>query len=389
MRDGRISVGVVNSPTSVVLSGEVAAIEETLARLDEDGIRHRRVAVDYASHSAAVDALRGELIDLLAPIAPGVGEIPILSTVTSGWIEGTALTGEYWFDNLRNTVRFEAATRELVGHGYRSFLEIGPHPVLSGAIEETLEAVDAPATAVVGTLRRDEGGPRRFAISLASAYARGLPVDWTVSLAERGQRIDLPTYAFQRTRYWIDADRSASRRDDRRTGSTSVAEQASVPPTILRFTGLDGPARRTAVLKLVRGETAAVLKHASGAEVSTTRAFRELGLDSLTAVDLRNRLRAATGLSLPATLIFDHPSPEAVTDYVVSALPADTPSGPTSLDDVLRLLETSLTMADVGSDAIADRLRALADRLAAEPDIESVDLDSASDDELFDLVDRN
>nr|WP_109530278.1 type I polyketide synthase [Nocardia aurea] len=389
VRDGRISVGVVNSPTSVVLSGEVAAIEETLARLDEDGIRARRVAVDYASHSAAVDALRGELADLLAPIAPGAGEIPILSTVTAGWIEGAALTGDYWFDNLRNTVRFEAATRELVAHGYRSFLEIGPHPVLSGAIEETLEAVDAPATAVVGTLRRDEGGPRRFAISLASAYARGLPVDWTVALAARGQRIELPTYAFQRTRYWIDADRSASRRDDRRVSSTSATEEATAPPTILRFTGLDGPARRTAVLELVRGETAAVLKHASGAEVSSTRAFRELGLDSLTAVDLRNRLRAATGLSLPTTLIFDHPSPEAVTDYVVSVLPADTPSGPTSLDDVLRLLETSLTGADAGSDAIADRLRALADRLAAEPDIESVDLDSASDDELFDLVDRN
>lgn len=388
----RISVGVVNSPTSVVLSGEVDAVEEVLAQLDADGVRNRRVAVDYASHSAGMDMLRAELDELLEPLAPRDTEIPLLSTVTAQWVEGTALTGGYWFDNLRGTVRFEEATRELLAHGYRAFVEIGPHPVLSAAIEETLEAVEAPATAVVATLRRDDGGLQRFAISLASAYARGVPVDWTKLLSEYGQRIELPTYAFQRTRYWIDADRSASRRDDRVDRSRPIAEEpVTEPSAVHRFTGLAGPARRAAVLELVRGETAAVLKHASGDEVNSTRAFRELGLDSLTAVDLRNRLRAATGLQLPATLIFDHPSPEAVAHYVVSVLPDDRVDGPVDVAEVLATLETSLTTVapDTESDAIADRLRAIADRLAAASGAEALDLDSASDDELFDLVDRN
>ncbi|MRH91234.1 SDR family NAD(P)-dependent oxidoreductase [Nocardia sp. SYP-A9097] len=388
--DGQVSVGVVNSPTSVVLSGAVAAVEEILTKLDADGVRNRRVAVDYASHSAGVDVLRTELDEVLAPLRPATPEIPMLSTVTAEWIEGPALTGTYWFENLRGTVRFEEVTRELAAQGYRSFIEISPHPVLSAPIEETLEAAGAPATAVVGTLRRDDGGLRRFAISLASVYTRGVPVDWTVSLAEHGQRIELPTYAFQRTRYWIDADRSASRRDDRADRNRPSVEESVAPPPLLRFTGLDGPARRTAVLALVRGETAAVLKHSSGDEVNSTRAFRDLGLDSLTAVDLRNRLRAATGLQLPATLIFDHPSPEAVTDYVVSALPDIAPSGPLDVEEVLRALEASLTTAgtDTETDALADRLRALADRLGSAPD-SAVDLDSASDDDLFDLVDRN
>ncbi|MGQ4615990.1 SDR family NAD(P)-dependent oxidoreductase [Nocardia sp. R7R-8] len=387
---GRVSVGVVNSPTSVVLSGDVDAVEQLLVRLDESGVRNRRVAVDYASHSAGVDALRAELAEVLAPLRPGPADIAILSTVTEDWVDGEALTADYWFENLRGTVRFEAATRALIEQGYRSFVEVAPHPLLSAAIEETAEAVDAPSIAVIGTLRRDDGGPRRFTLALGAAHVRGVPVDWTVALAGRGRRIELPTYAFQRTRYWIDADRSGSRREDR-GGRDPVVVAESTPTPVLRFDGLDRVARRAAVLELVRGETAAVLKHAGGDEINSTKAFRELGLDSLTAVDLRNRLRAATGLALPATLIFDHPSPEAVADYVVSTLPDDASSAPVQVDDVLRSLEDSLTAVATGdaNDALAERLRALADRLAGGGADASLDLDSASDDDLFDLVDRN
>ncbi|MGW4365640.1 type I polyketide synthase [Nocardia takedensis] len=387
---GRVSVGVVNSPTSVVLSGDVAAVEGLLTGLEAAGVRHRRVAVDYASHSAGVDALRVELAEVLAPLRPGSARTAVMSTVTADWVEGTALTADYWFENLRGTVRFEEATRALLEQGYRSFVEVAPHPLLSAAVEETAEAAEVPAVAVVGTLRRDDGGPLRFALALAAAHARGIPVDWTVALAGRGQRIELPTYAFQRTRYWIDADRSGSRREDR-GGREAVLVAETAPTPVLRFTGLDRVARRTAVLELVRGETAAVLKHAGGEDINAQRAFRELGLDSLTAVDLRNRLRAATGLALPATLIFDHPSPEAVTDYVLSTLTDEGQGGPAPLDDVLRALEDSLTTvsADEETDALAERLRALADRLAGEAEDASLDLDTASDDDLFDLVDRN
>ncbi|MEV0355476.1 type I polyketide synthase [Nocardia sp. NPDC050697] len=378
----RVALAVVNSPTSVVLSGEIAAIEEILARLEADGVRNRRVAVGYASHSPTMEALRAELGTALEPVRPRESAIPLLSTVTAEWIDGTALTGGYWFDNLRGTVRFEEATRALAEAGYRAFVEIGPHPVLATTVEETLEAAGAPASAVVGTLRRDDGGLARFGTALAAAHTRGIAVEWAVP---PGNRIELPTYAFQRTRYWIDADRSGARRDDR-APRTAAPEPA--PITIDRFTGLDTPARRAAVLSLVRDETAAVLKHPSGDEVAVSRAFRDLGLDSLTAVDLRNRLRAATGLALPATLIFDHPSPEAVAEFVVAALPDGGEPEPRDPESVLRTLESALTTVNGEAGALAERLRALADRLDGGYGPAAGDLDSASDDELFDLVDR-
>ncbi|MEU0542310.1 SDR family NAD(P)-dependent oxidoreductase [Nocardia sp. NPDC005978] len=388
--DGRISLAVVNSPTSVVLSGAVEAIEEVLARLDAQGVRNRRVAVDYASHSAQMYDLRATLHAELAPVRPAAATIPVLSTVSADWLDGPELTGEYWFENLSGTVRFEEATRVLLAGGYRAFVEIGPHPVLSSVLEETIAEVGTAATVVVGTLRRDEGGPQRIALSVATAVSRGLTVDAETLLHGAGHRIELPTYAFQRSRYWIDADRSASRRGDRLERASSEIVETPSPVVLDRFSGLDETERRGAVLELVRAETAAVLKHGSADDVPATRAFRELGLDSLTAVDLRNRLRTATGLALPATLIFDHPAPEAVAEYIATALPraGSVDRGPIDADDALRALEELLTGGGAAdNESVAERLRSLADRLAA-PGAE-VDLDSASDDELFDLVDRN
>ncbi|MEV6071523.1 type I polyketide synthase [Nocardia sp. NPDC052001] len=387
---GRISVAVVNSPTSVVLSGAVDAIEEVLAELDARGVRNRRVAVDYASHSAQMHDLRPTLHTELAPVRPRTAAVPVLSTVSAQWLDGPELTGEYWFENLSGTVRFEEVTRLLLEQGYRAFVEIGPHPVLSSVLEETIADTDTTATVVVGTLRRDEGGPQRVALSVATAVSRGVIVDAEALLLGRGRRIELPTYAFQRSRYWIDADRSASRRGDRSEHVPSEVAETTSPVVLDRFSGLDETQRRGAVLELVRAETAAVLKHGSAADVPATRAFRELGLDSLTAVDLRNRLRTATGLALPATLIFDHPAPAAVADFIATALPragGTDRGGPVDADDALRALEELLTGGGTDAEAIAERLRSLADRLAV-PEAE-LDLDSASDDELFDLVDRN
>nr|WP_319943248.1 type I polyketide synthase [Nocardia aurantia] len=387
---GRLSLAVVNSPTSVVLSGAAEAVDDVLIRLAADGVRSRRVAVDYASHSAQMRELRTELAAALEPVRPERAVVPMLSTVSGRWLDGPEVTGDYWYENLSGTVQFEAATRTLLDSGYRAFVEIGPHPVLTATIEETVAAAGTPATAVVGTLRRDEGDLRRFTVSLATAFTRGVGIDPGGLLGARGVRIDLPTYAFQRSRYWIDADRSASRREDRAGRATAVVPETEASAPVRRFSGLTTAQRRAALLELVRSETAAVLKHDAAEDVPPARAFRELGLDSLTAVDLRNRLRVATGLTLPATLVFDHPAPDAVADYLAAALPRDGDDGGGGRVDVataLDALEDLLTGGDAESEALAERLRALADRLAA-PEARP-DLDSASDDELFDLVDRN
>ncbi|MCC3768755.1 SDR family NAD(P)-dependent oxidoreductase, partial [Streptomyces sp. UNOC14_S4] len=205
----RISVAAVNGPSSVVVSGEPQALDELIASCEADGARARRVPVDYASHSAQVEELREELLDLLAPVRPRTADIPFLSTVTGEWVKGPELDAEYWYTNLRRTVELEGAVHRLLEDGFGTFVESSAHPVLTTGVQETAEAAGREAVAI-GSLRRDEGGLERFWVSLGEAWTRGVPVDWDAVYEGMGaRRVGLPTYAFQHERYWIEVPLSA------------------------------------------------------------------------------------------------------------------------------------------------------------------------------------
>nr|WP_329618601.1 tacrolimus type I polyketide synthase FkbB [Streptomyces sp. S465] len=193
---GRLEVAAVNGPASIVVAGAADAVEELLAATP----RARRIAVDYASHTAHVETIRGALLDALAGITPRTPDVPFFSTVDEAWLDRPA-DAAYWYDNLRRTVRFAAATGHLADRGYRAFVEVSAHPVLTTALEDTLAG--HAHTVVTGTLRRGEGGLDRFTRSLAALWVRGVPVTW--SFATRGV-VPLPTYPFRRDRYWIDAE---------------------------------------------------------------------------------------------------------------------------------------------------------------------------------------
>jgi mycoketide-CoA synthase len=205
---GDLSVAAVNGPRSTVVSGTPAAVDGILAAAERAGLRARRVPVDYASHSAQMDGLRDRLLADLAGITPRPAGLAYYSATTGGLLDTSALDADYWFTNLRETVRFEAATRALLEHGHRVFIEASPHPVLTVGIGETIEAAGyaggrSPAVAL-GSLRRDEGGLDRFLRSAGEAYAHGLAVDWPAALGGGG-RVELPTYPFQRERYWLES----------------------------------------------------------------------------------------------------------------------------------------------------------------------------------------
>ncbi|HZN20232.1 MAG TPA: SDR family NAD(P)-dependent oxidoreductase, partial [Micromonosporaceae bacterium] len=188
----RLSVAAVNGPATVVVSGEPGALDELLAACEADGVRARRVAVDYASHSAQIDTICDKLLADLAGIHPQPATVPMVSTVTGDWAEPSTLDASYWFANLRQTVRFHHAVQRLQDDGFGLLVECSPHPVLVAGV---------PDTPAVGSLRRDDGGPTRFLTSLAEAHVHGVPVDWRLP---DGRRVDLPTYAFQRQRFWLD-----------------------------------------------------------------------------------------------------------------------------------------------------------------------------------------
>ncbi|GGK08952.1 polyketide synthase [Streptomyces camponoticapitis] len=201
--DGRLQLAVVNGPGSVVVCGSPEALDELRARLDTDGVQARRIPVDYASHSVFVEEIRDRLLTELTGLTPRTSSVPFYSTVTAGPLDTESLGAEYWYENLRRTVRFEETTRALLADGFEIFVEASPHPGLLTGLDETAESAGVAAT-LVGTLRRDSGSPREFLTSLAEAYVRGAAVDWESQFAGTGaRRVDLPTYPFQRKRYWL------------------------------------------------------------------------------------------------------------------------------------------------------------------------------------------
>ncbi len=202
----RLSVAAVNGPSAVVVSGDADALDELLGACEGEGIRARRVPVDYASHCAHVEAIEDELQQILAGITPRSSSVPFYSTVTGGVLDTTEMDAGYWYRNLRQTVRFDETVRVLLTDGFQVFIETSAHPVLTMGVEQTAEDHGTRVTAV-GSLRREEGGLDRFMTSLAEAYVGGLSVDWAgVFAGTAARRVDLPTYAFQRARFWLDPE---------------------------------------------------------------------------------------------------------------------------------------------------------------------------------------
>ncbi|MBZ4322078.1 type I polyketide synthase, partial [Streptomyces huiliensis] len=361
----RVSVAAVNGPLSTVVSGEPAALDELLARCEEREIRARRVPVDYASHSAQVERVRERVLADLAGIRPRTGTVPFHSTLTGDVFDTAGLDAGYWYRNLRETVRFEPVVRGLLAQGHGAFVECSPHPVLTVGIEETAQDANVPAVAV-GSLRRDEGDRRRFLTSVAEAHTRGLAVDWTPAFPPAARRLtELPTYAFQRRGYWVETrpgDRDPLEErfwtavaDEDHDGLAALLEVAdadelarldallptlsawwsrnaehapqvreaedfdtAASPLLRRLEGLPEAERVRVLLDLVSAHAVAVL--GQDVRVEPGRPFNEIGFVSLTAVELRNRLRAATGLPLPATVVFDHPTPEALSRRILAEL---------------------------------------------------------------------
>ncbi|HWM12055.1 MAG TPA: type I polyketide synthase, partial [Solirubrobacteraceae bacterium] len=204
---GDIGIAAFNGPLSVVVSGPSGALDELLDVCEGDGVRARRIPVDYASHSTEVEAVRGRLLEELASIEPRSGSLTLLSTVSGEAVDGADLDAGYWYRNLREPVRFEQAIGDLIADGVGVFVEASPHPVIATAISETAEHTERSVT-VVGSLRRDDGGPGRFTRSLAEAWAGGAEVDWDRVFAGAG-RVALPTYAFDRQRFWLEGTTGA------------------------------------------------------------------------------------------------------------------------------------------------------------------------------------
>ncbi|HWO63726.1 MAG TPA: type I polyketide synthase, partial [Umezawaea sp.] len=201
---GDLSLAAVNGPSSVVVSGDPAELVALRDELHGRDVRATILPVDYASHSAHVERIEQDLLSALDGVSPVSSDIAFYSSVTGGLLDTAALDAAYWYRNLRRTVEFEQATRAALADGHGVVLEVGPHPVLTNAVQETADTAGSTAVAL-GSLRRDDGGLTRVLTTLGELHAAGVVVDWAAVNAPHSPRvIALPTYAFQRKHYWLE-----------------------------------------------------------------------------------------------------------------------------------------------------------------------------------------
>jgi epothilone polyketide synthase D len=214
--ENRLSVAVSNGPRSTVLSGDADALEALLAKLEQEGIFCRRVKVTVASHSPQMDPLRAPLLETLSGLQPRQAAVPLYSTVTGEVSGGADLVPSYWVDNLREPVRFWGTVEKLLEDGHALFVEISPHPILLPAVEQIF-AERGSSARVFGSLRREQPARPTLLKSLGELYVQGAAIDWSKLYPNAGC-VPLPTYPFQRERYWVDPPASG-KRSPRGTGA--------------------------------------------------------------------------------------------------------------------------------------------------------------------------
>lgn len=302
LADG-VAIAAVNAQNSVVLSGAEAPVAAVADKLAQQGARVHRLAVSHAFHSALMEPMIDEFARLITAVKADEPRIDLVSNVT-GELAGTDYgTAEYWVEHVRRPVRFADGVRLAESLGANAFVEVGPAAGLSAAVEQSLNTEHASA---VATLVKERPEIDALMSAAGQLFVNGAAVDWPSMVAGLGgRRIELPTYGFARQRFWL-----GSRAD----APAPLIDRAADLAEQLRAMAPEDQHRQ--LVELVRAHAATVLGHASGRDINIERAFSDIGFESLTGVELRNRLKAATGLALSRTLIFDFPTPSALADQL-------------------------------------------------------------------------
>ncbi|WP_128382153.1 type I polyketide synthase [Streptomyces cavernae] len=303
-------LAAVNAPRSIVVSGAADAVGRIVAACAERDVRARLLDTSHAFHSARLEPVLDRFREVAASLAYGTPSLPVVSNVTGEPVPAEVLgSADHWVRQARSTVRFRAGVEHLASLGVTSFLEVGPGgltPMARACLDGTHE--------VAPTMARQGGEPEALLSALAQLYVAGADVPWeSITADPAAPHLDLPTYPFQREHYWL----SSTRLPDTPASEpvTTAPRRPGHPLAAMAPAELDHH-----LLTRVRSVAATALGHRSADAVAPHERFGELGFDSLLAVRLRDMLAAETDLDLPTTLVYDHPTPQAVAAYLRAEL---------------------------------------------------------------------
>lgn len=358
-----VSIAAVNGPASVVISGAHDAVSAIADRLRGQGRRVHRLAVSHAFHSALMEPMIAEFTAVAAELSVGLPTIPVISNVTGQLVADDFASADYWARHIRAVVRFGDSVRSAHCAGASRFIEVGPGGGLTSLIEASL--ADAQIVSVP-TLRKDRPEPVSVMTAAAQGFVSGMGLDWaSVFSGYRPKRVELPTYAFQHQKFWLAPAPSVS--DPTAAGqigaSDGGAELLASSGFAARLAGRSADEQLAAAIEVVCEHAAAVLGRDGAAGLDAGQAFADSGFNSLSAVELRNRLTAVTAVTLPATAIFDHPTPTELGQYLITQIDGHGSSAAAAANPAERidaLTDLFLQACDAGRDADGWKMVALA-----------------------------
>jgi len=316
-----LSIALVNSPDLCVISGDREAVQNMVDQLTDQGIEHRMLRTAHAFHSAMTEPILEKYAAELGQVNFGTPDIPFVSNVTGTWARADEVRHPvYWVRHLRETVRFADCVRELLRSNHRVFLEVGPGATLSTLVLQQSGRENGPI--VLSSLRsvKDQKPDDQFILeTLGRLWLAGIRIDWSRFWdGERRHRVPLPTYPFERRRYWVDdASGTATCEHVMRhslggneDASPSTSSSGTIAQDLEQCDVMSRDAVEKALIKLWQDLLGVI-------PIDRAQDFFELGGHSLIAIRMFARIEKIFGKRLPLATLFSHPTVEKLANLLV------------------------------------------------------------------------
>ncbi len=287
-----LAIGAINSPESTVISGAHALIDAQVEAWSRRGIACRMMPVNYAFHSPQMQPFREELVLALGRVDAREGAVRMISTVLGRVINGSELDAAYWGRNIRETVLFADAIQAAASLGVRTFLEVGPHPVLLPYLDQCCTKDESPTA--IPSLRRNCDGLKTLLTSVGEFFVRGYPIHWNKVYPRNAAPVSLPVYPYQRRRYWPQKRQTQPVRNSAALSGVRIRSpllpgyvfETRISVRELPYLADHRVGNRTllpltALLELVRGAASQVSKSYSGVADVSISAPLEIGGDGI------------------------------------------------------------------------------------------------------------
>ena len=320
-----IAIAAINGPESTVVSGPLGSIDLLAEKLIQAGFKVKHLTVSHGFHSPMMEPILGKFKAFAQQITFNAPSLKLVSNVTGKIADDGIASADYWTNHIRRSVQFVQGVETLASSNIDTFIEVGPKPVLLGMARQFV--ADGTWLPSMQPKMADAQGTEYYPLfnSLAQLHGAGYPVAWkTIYTQKVSLPYPLPTYPFQRKRFWVDPV-SLTGQQPTVVADCSILEEpedsekeTNTFPLLQQLGDVAVADRNNLLTTNLRTQVARIMGMDSPDEVDIYQSLTELGLDSLMGVELKNRLESALNLSLPTTILFQYSDIDSLSRHLIS-----------------------------------------------------------------------